>query len=155
MSPPKIPFDQKYIPEPNSGCWLWISTIKKNGYGQMSGNRLAHRVSYEIHVSEIPAGMQVCHRCDTRSCVNPNHLFLGTTQDNTADRHAKGRSVSGEARGVTKLTRQQAAAVLASGEGTKELATRYGVSYSVIYDIRCGRTWNGIASHACLDMGAA
>ena len=88
------------MPEPNTGCTLWTGCLaKKSGYGLFSPNgktRRAHRVAYEIFVGPIPDGMCVCHRCDTPSCINPTHLFLGTAAANVADRVAKGRSCRGD-----------------------------------------------------------
>lgn len=88
------------IPEPNSGCWLWLGTTS-NGYGRIDhgGKTLrAHRASYEEFVGPIPKGFCVLHRCDTPCCVNPEHLFLGTQQDNMSDKAAK-RSRRHPARG--------------------------------------------------------
>ncbi len=56
-------------------------------------NQYAHRVAYELATGPIPEGMVVCHRCDTPACINPDHLFVGTQQDNIADMHRKGRRV--------------------------------------------------------------
>lgn len=68
-----------FIPEPNSGCWLWIGGINTKGYGQITVNnksRRAHRVMFELHNGKIPKGMEVCHSCDIKCCVNPDHLSL-------------------------------------------------------------------------------
>ena len=74
-------FEQKYTPEPNSGCWLWTAGVSPLGYGQCSdgpyGERrtqYAHRVAYELFKGPIPAGIGLDHLCRVRSCVNPDHL---------------------------------------------------------------------------------
>lgn len=91
-------FDEAYIPEPNSGCWLWLRTCDKDGYGhgfRVHGKKVkAHSFSYERTFGAIPAGKWVLHKCDNPSCVNPDHLFLGTHADNMADMTKKGRSVA-------------------------------------------------------------
>jgi hypothetical protein len=80
------------------GCWLWTGLFNNGGYGSFritsTGQRLtilAHRAAYEVFVGKIPDTMLVCHRCDTPSCINPEHLFLGTHSANTRDAIAKGR----------------------------------------------------------------
>jgi hypothetical protein len=91
-------FDDKWTPEPYTNCWLWFACISgNNSYGAIRHNgkaTLAHRVSWEMRNGPIPAGMHVLHRCDTPTCVNPDHLFLGTPLDNARDRDAKGRRVA-------------------------------------------------------------
>jgi hypothetical protein len=75
-------FEAKYIPEPNSGCWLWIAAIDpQNGYGRFGDwqdgrtrSFWAHRLSYELYVGPIPDGLVIDHLCRTRCCVNPDHL---------------------------------------------------------------------------------
>jgi hypothetical protein len=86
-------FDKIIVGE---SCWDWSAKKDKNGYGRFSPNGMnsqmpAHRFSWELHNGPIPEGMFVCHRCDNPSCTNPEHLFLGTPQDNMSDKVAKGR----------------------------------------------------------------
>ena len=71
-------------------CWLWTGSVAPNGYGRLA-SQYAHRLSYERFYGPIPDGMDVCHHCDTRLCVNPSCLFIGTRQDNMTDMVNKGR----------------------------------------------------------------
>lgn len=105
-------FHEKYeIVEPG-GCWVWMAGTSSTGYGLVhTGSRMerAHRMSWELHNGPIPEGKGyhgtcVLHRCDVPSCVNPNHLFLGSQAENMADMNAKGRVSRGEAHGHAKLT---------------------------------------------------
>lgn len=97
-----IRFEQKYITEPNTGCWLW--TAAAGIYGRIGlgsredGWEHAHRVSWMLYRGPIPEGMHILHRCDIPLCVNPNHLFLGTHGDNMRDAVRKGRANSEAAR---------------------------------------------------------
>lgn len=89
-------FEELFIPEPNSGCWLWLNALNEDGYGHMKvGNKtyLSHRLSHELFVGPVPDDKCVMHECDTPSCVNPGHLKIGTWGDNNTDRHNKGRTV--------------------------------------------------------------
>lgn len=92
-------FEEKVMPVTESGCWLWLASVwRRSGYGRIHygtghGKSLrAHRVSYELYCGPIPSGLLVLHRCDVRSCVNPNHLFLGTHTDNVRDAVKKKRN---------------------------------------------------------------
>lgn len=81
-----------------SGCWLWTGATNHKGYGIIMWNgrcQLVHRVAYRLTVGEIPPGKLVCHRCDTPACVRPTCFFIGTNDENMADRQAKGRQARG------------------------------------------------------------
>lgn len=95
----KVNKDGPTHPNCEAQCWVWAGSLNTKGYGLISsngGNIVTHRISYELHNGSIPDGLLVLHRCDRPSCVNPNHLFLGTHQDNMDDMAAKGRSTRGK-----------------------------------------------------------
>jgi hypothetical protein len=119
---------------------LWTGRKYKSGYGRrkyQGKDRRAHRVVYEQRFGPIPQGMCVCHRCDTPACINPDHLFLGTHEDNMADMVKKERSAK------TKLTWDDVNAIRAARglETGVTLAKRYAVSPTQIAGIHMGRFW--------------
>lgn len=125
-------------------CWTWTGSTSARGYGQTSFggfSMFAHRVSWMIHFGPIPADMYVLHRCDNPPCINPNHLFLGTNQDNYDDRDAKGRVAHGERAAKAKLTAAQVMDIRASDEPDSVLGRRYGVYASTIRCARDGTKW--------------
>ena len=139
-------FESRYIPEPNSGCWLWLGSVSYRGYGncrKVPGYFHAHRASWAIHRGPVPEGMLVCHKCDNRLCVNPDHLFLGTPADNTADMLRKGRARSpvGEKHGKSKLTEGQVYAVRSDSRPVSLIASEYGCTRQSIDAIRSLKTW--------------
>jgi HNH endonuclease len=87
--------DQEDQVDPLNQCEEYPGYRNRRGYGVIgrhTGNKLAHRVSYELHIGPIPEGMLVCHHCDNPPCINPKHLFLGTQKDNMGDCSSKGRT---------------------------------------------------------------
>lgn len=145
----EVRFWEKVSPEPNSGCWLWLGAFDTGGYGHIGINRkmrIAHRVSYEMYKDKIPEGQNVCHSCDNRACVNPDHLFLGTHQENMADRNIKGRQSKGSTHGPAKLTEAKVVEIRsAKGVSQRALAAQYGVSRSAVVDILKGKNWAHLA----------
>lgn len=142
-------FEQSYIPEPNSGCWLWDATCDADGYGRIrrdGSTERAHRVSWSLYRGDLPDGVHVLHRCDTPQCVNPNHLFLGDNAKNIEDKRMKGRcnSPSGERQGLCRLTAQKVRAIREDLRSETMTAAAYGVSPTTVGDIRRGRTWRHI-----------
>ena len=108
--------------------------------------KLAHRHTYEQHHGEIPDGMVVMHSCDNPWCVNPDHLSLGTVQDNHADMVQKRRHPRGETNGGAKLTQEQVDQIREAYQpgvyGYKRLAADFGVTRTQIQNIVRGRKWN-------------
>lgn len=141
----------------STGCVLWFGDTKENGYGIVRVGKLrkyAHRAAWESKFGAIPEKMCVCHKCDVRNCINPDHLFLGTLADNLADMRAKGRGMSaathpgcclyGENHNRAKLTEIQAVEILrriTAGENGAALAREFGVSVSTTSLIRRRRIW--------------
>lgn len=146
------------------GCWIWMGGKGSSGYGafQVGGHGSptigAHRYSYELHKGPIPNGLHVMHSCDNKLCVNPEHLSVGTHQDNMDDRDAKGRwngGVSiGEASGAAVLTEAAVIEMRRSPISHADWARRLNVSVNAIRYARSGKTWthlNDIAPPAAID----
>lgn len=149
-------------------CWEWAGPVNNQGYGVLflntnkeNGRRnvtSAHRYAYEKLVSGLNEGMCVMHKCDNRKCTNPNHLVEGTWADNNGDRSRKGRSgkrvysdedkskysemLRGSGNPIAKLTEEQAREIKYDRSlGCMRAGKKYGVSASVIKNIRSGKSW--------------
>lgn len=130
-------------------CWMWTGAVHPQGYGlikTMEGMSRAHRVSYELNVGPIGAGLVVRHKCDVPGCVNPSHLVLGTTKDNVADRVSRNRSADrrGEKHPLAKLSGWEIAAIRKSLFSGKDLAEVFEVSQASISFIRNNKRWSHI-----------
>lgn len=139
----------------SSGCWIWQLHKDRHGYGKTTkrlwGEHTAHRSAYAMFKGQIPDGMVVMHSCDNPSCVNPDHLSVGTIQDNVTDMIIKGRyrcpSIVGENNPRAKVTEDQVKQIRAraeSGEPIVELSKAYCLHKTKIYDIVARRTWKHV-----------
>lgn len=153
-------FPQRFWSKVNKteSCWIWTGALVK-GYGEVRPFRAvpcikSHRAAWILCVGPIPDGLWVLHNCpggDNPACVNPNHLWLGTAADNSADRDAKGRhwtrvALRGVQRHNHKLT-PEAAEIIRNEYGKssgRELAKRFNVSHAAIRSCVIGRTWRVI-----------
>jgi len=132
------------IPEPNSGCMLWDGRRDWNGYGMVAWRGqvlMAHRAAFMCAHGPIPRGRVICHRCDVRACINPDHLFLGTHGDNMVDMRAKWRRANPDAPHGIKLDAERVAAVRRARGTQREIAARFGISQTQVSKIKLGRCW--------------
>ena len=131
------------IPEPNSGCWLWLGSVFRKGYGKIKIDGVtyqAHRIAWAERHGPISCEQYVCHKCDVSSCINPDHLWIGGHADNMADMTRKKRRLGGNAK-RRKLSREDAQTILDSKEAGIILAQRFNVASSTISMIRTRRIW--------------
>ncbi len=123
-------------------CWVWTGATKGNGYGNFrwgDGEYVtAHRAAYRLFVGEIDGGLDVCHACDNRFCVNPDHLFLGDRQENMLDASAKGRMIRGQGKKLPEATIQEVRRLVALGQTPKQISLATGVSDWTIAGIKRG-----------------
>ena len=143
--------------EKTHSCWLWTGSLNGAGYGQLSiRNRpaRAHRFIYELLVGPIPTGLFVCHTCDVRHCVRPDHLFLGDARDNSQDMLQKKREASRlHLRGESSVSRNIAGRrerkdrvleLLSTGRPVKDIALEVGMTRRAVYNIAQGRSWQRV-----------
>ena len=139
--------DHYSIPEALTGCHICWSSHTRAGYAILRvGDRLqyAHRLSYESHHGQIPDELLVCHRCDNRACVNPDHLFLGTNADNTTDKVMKRRHKYGEGISNAKIAAADVIEIRRSTDSLSTLSRRYGLAISTLSQIKNGHRWRHI-----------
>lgn len=129
---------------PNA-CWVWTGASKGNGYGNVSikgRQEGAHRYAYRLFVSpEIPDGMDVCHTCDNRACVNPDHLFVGTRAENAADMVSKGRAAGGNRKHLREYQVQEIRQRLAAGLSPRQISSQMNVNYYTVTAIQRGASY--------------
>lgn len=133
----------------SGNCWLWTgATFDERGYGVFTLRRRAvraHRfIWHAVSGQNIPDGMVVRHRCDNPRCVNPEHLELGTQQENVADRQARDRTARGEVNGNSKLTSSQVLAIRSDLRGARPVAKCFCVSRSIVQKIRQRKVWGHV-----------
>ena len=172
---PLRPAEERWLEKflrPADGCWEWIACVGNHGYGVFAINTkvqvTAHRYAWEKANGSIPPGMHVCHRCDNRKCVRPDHLFLGTNVDNILDSVKKGRRKGvarpkwgpnhpqrlnpdlvprGSAHGMAKVTESDVRAIrdrFAHGESGNSLGRAFGVSGFTIMRIIKRQSWKHV-----------
>lgn len=122
--------------DPKTSCWNWCDS-STNDYGRLRikrRNYKTHRLSYELYVSSIPGNLLVCHKCDNRKCINPEHLFLGTHSDNAEDMFLKNRHPrKGKARVLDTILAEWMREDYSSGSHTmQELGLKYNVSTNTV-----------------------
>jgi hypothetical protein len=136
-----------------SGCIEWNGYRNSDGYGRIFVDKkgtTAHRISYKVNIGDIPSGICVMHKCDNRACINPEHLTLGTHQENMQDMKAKGRAkhFTGNDNARAKLSNSEVFDIRNDDRTHKETAGYYGVSITVISHIRQFKSWKHIVGIA-------
>jgi HNH endonuclease len=131
-----------------TGCMLWTGFHNRYGYGIVKRggkNFRVHRLAWEFfNKRPIPEGYCICHSCDTRDCINPEHFFLGTKADNNRDRWGKGRMgniLRGEKHQNSKVTWKNVRAIRKSKDSQRSLAKKYGISKTEIGRIKRMEYW--------------
>lgn len=131
------------------GCWIWKRSATRDGYGVMAikgRQHRVHRLAYREFIGEVADDQLVCHRCDTPLCFNPDHLFLGTPADNSADMAAKGRCVTikGQYHANAKLTNENILTIKSlreQGLTLLEIGRQLNVSFQLVSSIIRGQRW--------------
>jgi HNH endonuclease len=138
-------------------CWIWTWGHNGNGYGNMRWRgkvQLAHRLSYMAFVGSVPDELDCLHHCDVRDCIRPDHLYLGTDQDNQDDMYRRGRGPLrvGDANGRATLTNEQIAEVkwlaLEGLLSQFQIADLYGIDQTTVSRAKLGKNWKDVEPKA-------
>lgn len=127
-------------------CWNWTGSLNSGGYGKWKCGA-ASRQAWKYAYGEIPAGMQVCHKCDNRKCVRPSHLFLGTIRDNQLDKVSKNRHARGSSIGNSVMTEKHVLEIRKmriSGSTYKEISQKYGYSWDLVRKVCKNEGWQHV-----------
>lgn len=151
LNPRDLTMEQRFLRhvKKTRTCWLWTGSINEKGYGRFQINQRcsrAHRVSYQLWKGDIMSNMYVLHICDNRSCVNPEHLYLGDQFQNMNDMYKRKRDyhLKREYHPNSKLTEQKVKEIrklLKSGMMGKDIAIKFNLHRQTIYNIGSGKTW--------------
>lgn len=145
-------FWSKVRKEDPEDCWEWTGAKSPRGYGvfgwayKLGYEQRAHRFSWILHHEMIPPGLFICHKCDNPGCVNPNHLFIGTTQQNTQDREYKlrGNAPKGSGNGLSKLTEELVEKIRKDPRSSRNIAKDLKVSHMTVLRAKNGKTWRHV-----------
>ncbi len=141
------------MPEPNTGCWIWIGRFDNNGYGRLSHRekyQVAHRYSFALFNGDFDVKEWVLHKCDNPFCVNPDHLYLGDAKQNMIDRDTRGRQKTqrGSAHKLAKISEADAIQIRALHNSktypTRKLARDFGISQCTVMKILKRVAWNHV-----------
>ena len=130
-----------------TGCWNWKRATRKDGYGitwYNGSTDYIHRVSYRVFKGDFDSNFIIRHKCDNPSCCNPDHLLIGSDQDNSTDMVNRGRSAKGSKQGNSKLTEEMIQPIRDSNLSSRVLGSMYNISKSVILDIKNNKIWKHV-----------
>lgn len=147
--------DERVVPVSESGCWVWTGWADRFGYGfvtrKLNGRKThlrVHRLQIEMMISRnLKRSEIVCHKCDVPSCINPDHLFIGSHTDNMRDMAEKNRAARGEKHGSAKLTTETAVKIYLAKGLHKDIGAAFGVGRECVDKIKRGERWHHVTKN--------